>query len=61
MVPHRASGSPLFVLLYGHSAIKPYEILFFRYVSEELYQDALISQIKKMFEVQKGAFLSNRS
>ena len=31
-----------------------------RYALEELYQDALSSHIKKMFEIHKGAFLSNR-
>ena len=60
MVPHRATGFSPFVLLYGCEAITPYEIPFTRYTSEELYQDALSSHIKKMFEIHKGAFFSNR-
>lgn len=60
MVPHRATGFSPFVLLYGCEAITPYEIPFTRYTSEELYQDALSSNIKKMFEIHTGAFLSNR-
>lgn len=31
------------------------------YALEDLYQDALSSHIKKMFEIHKVAFLSNRS
>ena len=38
----------------------PYEIPFTRYASEEQYQEALSSHIKKMFEIHQGAFLSNR-
>ena len=60
MVPHRATGFLPFVLLYGCEAITPYKIPFTRYASEELYQDALSSHIKKMFEIHTGAFLSNR-
>ena len=60
MVPHRATGFSPFVLLYGHEAITPYEIPSTRYASEELYQDALSSHIKKMFEIYTGAFLTNR-
>ena len=47
MVPHRATGFSLFVLLYGHEAITSYKIPFTRYASEELYQEALSSQIKR--------------
>ena len=41
MVLHRATGFSPFVLLYGCEAVKPYEILFTRYLSEVKYQDAL--------------------
>ena len=37
MVPHRATGFSPFVLLYGHEAVAPYEILFTRYALEEQY------------------------
>ena len=60
MVPHRATGFSLFVLLYGCEAFTPYEILFTWYDSEEQYQDALSSHIEKMFELHKRAFFSNR-
>ena len=48
------------MLLYGCEAITPYEILFTRYVLEELYQDAFSSHIEKIIEIHKGAFLSNK-
>ena len=60
MVPHRATGFSSFVLLYGCEAVMPYEILFTRYTSEELYQNALSSHVEKVFEIHTGAFLSNR-
>ena len=60
MVPHGPTGFSPFVLLHGCEAITPYIIPFTRYALEELYQDALSSHIKKMFEIQKGAFISNR-
>ena len=60
MVPHRATGFSPFVLLYGCEAVMPYEIPFTRYDSEEQYQEALSSHIKKMFEIHQGAFFSNR-
>ena len=60
MVLHCAIGFLLFVLLYGREAITPYEIPFTWYDSEEQYQDALSSHIKKMFELHKRAFFSNR-
>ena len=60
MFPHRATGFSPFVLLYGCEAVTPYEIPFTRYNSEEQYQEALSSHIKKMFEIHQGAFLSNR-
>ena len=48
------------MLIYGCESIIPYEIPFNRFVSQELYQDALSFYIKKMFEFYKGAFLLNR-
>ena len=60
IVPHRATGFSPFVLHYGHEAVTPYEIPFTRYNSEEQYQEALSSHIKKIFEIHQGAFLSNR-
>ena len=60
MVPHCATGFSPFVLLYGCEAVTPYEVLFTRYDSEEQYQNALSSHIKKMFKIHKKAFFSNR-
>ena len=54
MVPHRATGFSPFVLLYGCEAITPYEIPFTRYDSEEQYQDALSSHIKKCLNSTRG-------
>ena len=59
MRPHCATRSSLFVLLYVHEAVTPYEVLFNSYASEEQYQGALSSHTEKMFEIHKGDFFSN--
>ena len=60
MVPHCATDFLPFVLLYGCEAIRPFEIPFTWYDSEEQYQDALSSHVEKMFELRKRVFFTNR-